>query len=359
MYNEKDMLFEDIVTAQWVLILLLIMLIIIISLLLANAMEYINFFYGTFNQTFTNVCDNVPPIIYREPVYIPHTNGVYEKSLATALVDISFNTSRSNCTAILPIPNPPGFNNQLRIEPLSREKLMFAYIFWNPELGSAVISFTGTEVPSEWASDLQFQQVPPIAINGYKDGVMMHKGFYDIYMSIRDQLWNWWNSNYSWVETLYITGHSLGGALSTICGYDFAESFLNNSNSRNSQTCGPNVCNCESNNCDCGSSNCNCSEPFDPCMFPIHYSFAAPRGGNNNYANEFNKRMPTSIRVNNTEDIVPALPPSVIGDYKYDQTRGNIPFTVSLGSIQDNHSKAYIDYLPECAQVAKCRVTEQ
>lgn len=91
-----------------------------------------------------------------------HSIGVYEKPLAVALMDISTNTSISNCSNILPIPNPPnilpihnppGFTHQLRIEgiePVDGSKLMFAYIFfWNRYLCHAAIAFTGTEFLSE------------------------------------------------------------------------------------------------------------------------------------------------------------------------------------------------------------------
>ncbi len=376
---------DELVVVSWILIFLLVLLIIIISLMLASAMEYINYFYGMINQQFGDVCSDVSPITYRESVYVPYQNGVYEKSLATALVDISFATSRSNCTSLLPIPNPPGFTHQLRIEgiaPISRETLMFAYIFWNTD--SAIISFTGTEFNSVWKSDLQFQQVAPIALNGYKPGVLVHKGFYDIYVSIRDQLWNWWNNNGSHIRTLYITGHSLGGALSTICGYDFADVFINNIHANNSQHCNHhnhcdknhhNHCNNHHNHCDNHHNHCDNHHNHDKnhtvcinndkgeddtrCLIrykPIHYSFAAPRSGNIEYVNVFNERLPTSIRVNNTEDIIPALPPAVIKNEIYEQTGGNLPFTSALDTIQNNHSRAYIDHLPECAQVAKCHI---
>lgn len=308
--------------------------------------DFINKYIGNVNS----FCDNPPPIVYREEVYIPYENGVYEKPLATALVDISTNTSNANCSSVLPIPNPPGFTHQLRVEglePINGNKVMFAYIFWNRRTCHAVISFTGTFFKSEWQSDFEFEQIPPTALNGYKDGVLIHKGFYDIYMSIRDQLWNWWTTNQSWVRTLYITGHSLGGALSTICGYDFAEVFFdkdcNVSAACNSLTCTPDI-----------SNTCN-----DPCIakfLPIHYSFAAPRSGNTTYARTFNQRLPTSLRINNTEDVVPDLPLSTWEGYTYEHTASNVPFTISLGSLRDNHIQAYYYHLPECPQVARCNV---
>lgn len=283
-----------------------------------------------FNRHLDEFCENLPPTIYREPVYIPIKNGIYEKELATALLDISFSTSQSNCSNILPLKNPTGFNKQLRVEgidPITGNKLMFAYIFWNRSLGKAVISFTGTVFISEWQSDFQYQQVAPNILNGYQNGVLVHMGFYNIYLSIRDILWDWWNKN-TWVQTLYITGHSLGGALSTICSYDFADVFTTR-NGIDSQ------------------------QPTDK-VYPIHYSFAAPRSGNSSYAQIFNRRVPTSIRINNTEDVIPALPPATWDRWNYEHTTGNVPFTISLPTLSDDHTQSYYYYLPECAQVAPC-----
>lgn len=315
---------------------------------------YLNFraqFVAEFNQSFENFCDNLPSIVYQEKVYIPFENGVYEHPLAIALADIAFNTSAANCANILPLSNPPEFNSQLRIEgiePFSGENVMFAYIFWNRKLCHAAIAFTGTVSIAEWRSDFDYEQVPPIALNGYQDGVLVHRGFYNIYMTIRNKLWDWWDNNSHWVKTLYITGHSLGGALSTICGYDFAEVFEDRecgTNACNSQTCNPQLI----NECD------------DPCLLmnlPIHYSFAAPRSGNPTYAKIFNQRLPTSLRINNTEDLVPQLPPASLLEYIYEQTGGSVPFTISLGSLAQDHIQAYQYHLPICADVAPCIINQ-
>lgn len=295
---------------------------IVVTIIITSIVWYIiiqNYQQALLNQLtgqFVQNCATVPPVTYREAVYIPTQNGVYEKNLATALYDITVATSSSNCENLLPIPNPPGFNQQSRIkgiDPISGQSVLLSYIFWNQATGQVVISFTGTELPSEWKADFQYQQVAPSVLNGYENEVLVHSGFYNIYLAIRNQIWDWWNQNNSWIKTLYITGHSLGGALSTLCAYDFAG-----------------------------------------VIAPVHYSFGAPRSGNSKYAQIFNQRVPTSIRVNNTEDIVTALPPAQWDNYNYEQTGGNVPFTVSLNSLADDHILAYQSYLPTCGEVAPC-----
>jgi triacylglycerol lipase len=329
-----DILFWSIISV--IVFILLFYLIIYITYKIT-----INNFISKYNENFEQDCNALQPITYRNNVYIPIENGVYEKSLADALYDISINTTNAQCTNILPLPNPPTFTHQLRVEgisPINGNLTMYGYIFWNKNHNKVAFSFAGTEILSQVYSDLQIKQIAPTLLNGYKDGVLVHQGFYNIYLSIRNILWNWWNDNKSWVKTFYITGKSLGGALSIICGYDFANVFkelkcINKLPACNSQT---------------GSNKIK--------NLPIQYSFASPRTGNVLFANIFNKRLKTTIRINNTEDIIPQLPPAKIDDYIYEQTKGSVPFTLALSSLLDNHTISY-NNLPICSQVAPCFIT--
>lgn len=264
--------------------------------------------------------------IKKARVVVPETNGIYQYSLSKALLNASLLTTQSNCYNIIPIQNPPDFVSQIRLtSDMSGSKVrrMYATIFADYDVdnkasvenGKVIISFTGTFFLDEWASDLDAKQVAASALNNYEEGIMVHNGFYTIYLSIRDQIMKFLSDNKDNIKYLYITGHSLGGALSTICAFDLAE------------------------------------------YQPIHYSFAAPRSGNINYANKFDEIMPTSLRVHNTEDYIASLPPSIyIKGYLYQHTKNSVSFTVNLGSILSNHTTAYIDYLPVCVKnVAPCK----
>lgn len=269
-------------------------------------------FVKAVTENFENFCATLPPITFTQSVFLPESPNLYSQPLATALSQVAYAVSAANCQGV-EVPNPPGFSNQMRVlapEPTTGDQVLFAMIFWEGD--SAVIAFTGTEFVSEWRSDFEFQQVAPTGINNYQAGSLVHKGFYDIYLAVRDTLMSWWKANQ--VTNLFVTGHSLGGALSTICALDFAGTALN----------------------------------------LIHYSFAAPRSGNSMYAQTFNSLVHNTVRVNNTEDIIPQLPPATYQGWNYEQTGGNAPFTVSLSNLTDNHVVAYKDYLPVCPQVAGC-----
>lgn len=300
--------------ALWAIMIFIITFIIVIFVAWLCVQIVKNSYLKSYIDYLEHYCDNVSNVTYNRAVYVPQTNGVYEKNLALALLDVVYATSEANCTQILPLPNPPGFTNQLRVEgtdPINKTYHMYGYIFWN-NTGQAIFTFTGTHFISEWVSDLMYTLVPATALNGYQDGVMCHKGFYNIYLSVRDVYWNWWNQYGAGIKNLFITGNSLGGALSTICSFDFA-----------------------------GVTEI------------IHYSFAAPRSGNVAYANTFAERLPTSLRVNNTEDIIPALPPATWDKNTFSQTIGSIPFTISLGSLLEDHIQAYSEHMPNGPQVGK------
>lgn len=332
-------------TILWVLLTILVMILLTSIVYYSYKKMLISNFTNDLNKALSNYCNSLTPIRYRKPVYIPVENGVYERDLGEALVDISFNVSKSNCDNITSIPNPIGFTNQFKLEgknPYSNDniKLLLGYIFWNKESKSAIIAFTGTKFISQWKADFDYIQVAPTKLNNYKKGSLVHQGFYNMYLSVRNELWKWWNKNSKYITTLYITGHSLGGALSTLCVYDFSNVFIDRINANNSQRCYYN--------------------DIDNCIIkrlPIHYSFASPRVGNTIFAKQFNTILPISLRINNTEDFVPQLPPATWKNYTYEHTSGNIPFTISLGSLSKDHIQAYYN-LPICADISPCNVYE-
>ena len=313
---------------------IIILTVVITVVILIIAFALITYLYLTslvsqlvqeYDANFAAFCTDLPPIGYSNAVYVPTTNGIYEKPLAKALLDIAFNTTRANCTNLLPLPNPPGFDQQLRLEghdPFGTGLNMFAYVFWNVATCKACISFTGTSTLTEWLANFSYTLTEATALNGWMPGIQCHGGFYAIYLSIRDALFNWWNTARTYIKFLFITGHSLGGGLSTICAFDFAQEF-------DGATTG---------------------------IFPYHYSFGAPRAGNIAFAQTFNSRIPTSLRVGNTEDVIIALPPSSWFGNIFEHTGQLMSFTVAGDSLAFDHVLAYFQDLPVCSQTAGCKI---
>lgn len=241
----------------------------------------------------------------------------YNFETAQALLEIDLAVTAANCECVLPLPTPPGFTYQKRLvapDPYNGEEHMFAYIFWGRE--GALISFTGTHYASEWADNLNYSLVPACYLPG---SPLVHKGFNQIYEAVRPQIWDWLKKYGGSVETLYISGHSLGGALSTICALDLVRTY-------------PDL---------------------------IQYSFASPRVGGKTFSETFNAKVGCrGFRVFNTEDIITSTPPAAVPDLKdktqppyiYQHVGQGVPFTISLGSLSQDHIQAYQKYLPNCVE---------
>ena len=75
----------------------------------------------------------------------------------------------------------------------------------------AVVSFRGTKQIRDWMTNLAIQPVP---IKDPRTGAIignMHKGFHDAYMSVHADILDRLEGHED--LPLYITGHSLGGAI--------------------------------------------------------------------------------------------------------------------------------------------------
>lgn len=258
-----------------------------------------------YNKSIKIVCQK--PLNYREGIYIPKDINKYEKKLADALFDISYNTTLSNCKDYNDLMNPPNLTQQQIIK--DENGFIIVRIFYDYDKKHAVIAFSGTFYLDTWGYNLNYSLIPIREINGYTDGIKCHNGFYTIYMKVRNMLWDWWNGAKDKINYLYITGHSLGGALSTLCMYDFV----------------------------------SVDENLKKNLQIIHYSFASPKVGNTIFAKNFNMKVPNSMRINNTEDIITTLPSFKV-DYEHVNT--NIPFTTAMSSFTQNHLDAYRN-LPE------------
>lgn len=167
----------------------------------------------------------------------------------------------------------------------NRETDTQAWVWWNQEDREVIFAFRGTE-QTQWKDLLTDVKVLPTSVNaeGVTDihlfandsEVMVHNGFLTAYLSVRSALLgqlkqicgtNGGSAAEPW--TIYVTGHSLGGALATIFAYD------------------------------CSDLNLG-----DVQM----YNFGSPRVGTKKFAEEFAKKVNSSWRFSNTSDIIPTVP---------------------------------------------------
>ena len=80
------------------------------------------------------------------------------------------------------------------------------------------MALRGTQTPMEWLSDLMFIQVPVPLVwfkNRKPEVARAHFGFLFLYAFLFDQIKRA-GDNLENVKTCYVTGHSLGGALSVL-----------------------------------------------------------------------------------------------------------------------------------------------
>ena len=190
-----------------------------------------------------------------------------------------------------------------------------AALYYSKKLNMAIISFSGTMYISEWDNDFDFAQVNPSDINKNKN-ILVHKHNYEMYNSFRNNFiiaLNDIKSQDTDNDLLFVsTGHSLGGALASLCYFDIV-----------------------SNNI----------IPKDQ-GHKVLYSFGSPRVGNNDFANIINKEN-TVFRVSNSEDIITTLPLPISGNTKYEHTNMCISFSMNLNNYASNHIDAYVKQLSQ------------
>jgi len=124
------------------------------------------------------------------------------------------------------------------------------------------ITFRGTTSLDDWKHDVDTRTVNP------KDNIRIHKGFYDQYMSVKNQIYGAIRNIY--IANIYISGHSLGGALAYVCAVDIHLATKN-----------PNI---------------------------NVLTIGSPRPGNKDFANYFNINIKHSVRYKNKGDIITKMP---------------------------------------------------
>ncbi|MCT8138250.1 lipase family protein [Anaerobacillus sp. CMMVII] len=165
-----------------------------------------------------------------------------------------------------------------------------------------VIAFRGTLSDPDWIADAEaFQDIFPYS----ESKGLIHHGFLSIYQSCREEIFKTY-ARIAPYKRLYITGHSLGGALATLHAMDVVENG----------------------------------------HFPkvTMYNYASPRVGNKEFTHRFSTRVPDCIRFINSHDIIPMLPPQKIycpftkRSWNYQHVPKQVKFSLQAGSIRNNHA---------------------
>ena len=295
-----------------IFIIILVFIFVITSLFTFTYLR--NKFRHNYNLSLGDFCRNVEYLRYETRLKYPKTPNYYY-DLARYLLTVSLNITKSNCIN-KEMPLPPEFRNSQRlygIHPYNGKKILVGVIFYNNTNNRVLIGFSGTLFLNEWATDFNFPLTYPTGTTFNVDDVQVHRGFYNLYMTIRQDIQNFLSANKTSYKNLFITGHSLGAALATLAAIDFYE------------------------------------------YAPVIYTFASPRVGNVDFARLFNYRISNKFRINNIEDVITELPPPVILGNVYEHVSTGIPFNKNLGTIGQNHIESYIKYLPKClVNPAKC-----
>jgi len=151
------------------------------------------------------------------------------------------------------------------------------FVAYDPNSNSIIISFSGTNPLNiaNWIDDIDTVKVA----YPYCSGCEVHKGFYDTYLSVQNQVRAallMYQSDHPKVPVT-VTGHSLGAALAVHCALDITLTY--------SISVGP------------------------------MYTYGQPRVGNENFKTFYQNTVTTNYRVTHYRDPVPHLPLESFGFY--------------------------------------------
>jgi triacylglycerol lipase len=187
---------------------------------------------------------------------------------------------------------------------LLEESEPFAFVAWsrNAEL---YLVIRGTESVEDWAVDADYPMTDYGLVSGYG---RVHKGFYSVYASmsaaVRKAVSDACAQLGGTPEALFITGHSLGSSLATLSVPDVLA-----------------------------------HTPVHPDEMRIkQYNLASPRTGDTGFAAAYNANGVVTYRMVNSTDLVPEVPPSIIGADIFEHIGIPVTFSAQYNSLAGNHS---------------------
>ncbi|MFC4527404.1 lipase family protein [Dyella halodurans] len=183
----------------------------------------------------------------------------------------------------------------------------FGFVAWDGA-GNAYVVFRGTMTNPDAVIDASIDQTPYTLAPGFGN---VHVGWNSVYETMSP----WLLAQLGKVGTitrLFFTGHSMGSAYSSLAVPDVAM---------------------------------NSTVPPSVSRSYVHYNFASPRLGDPGFAMGLNWNVQTpTFRVVNTEDIVPDVPPPLMGSTVYQHIGTPVDFTAEYLTTDGNHNMANCYY---------------
>lgn len=175
----------------------------------------------------------------------------------------------------------------------------FGFILESPL--EIIIAWRGSSSTNNWLSNMNAAQKK---FKYIKEDALTHRGFTDIYSSAREEILSVLGT-LSPDKIVYVTGHSLGGALATLCAIDIAANTAYNA--------------------------------------PRLYTYGSPRAGDPAFAKAFSRYVRSSFRYANLFDAATYVPPTVYKlprqETKYYYTHVQTLYSLSFqnGTVELNH----------------------
>jgi triacylglycerol lipase len=191
------------------------------------------------------------------------------------------------------------------------ESNIFGLTAYDATTQTAIVAFRGTETIWDWIDDIDAVPVPNLSVPG---GGLVHMGFQLVYEHIRQSMAGCL-ANCAGVKNILVTGHSLGGALAVLAGFQMVKSLT-------------------------------------PGIIPLLYTFAGPRTGNPDFSTKFNAAIPECNRIVNFMDVVPQVPLPPIYEHVGQETLVHGGFK-PLDITYAHHLTTYLTGLQKLLPVTK------
>ena len=213
---------------------------------------------------------------YKEQKWNHNISDKQISNYETAQILFEFSHNVSICNHSKLELTPPEFDIVIAINTISFfENVNALWFCYSTKLNIIILCFTSTYTNSLFLVDVNYLHQNPININNICKGLKIHGGFLSFYQCFRYKMLETINKYYNDKTKLYISGFSLGGAISSLAALDLYK------------------------------------------YNGIHYSFASPRIFNIIGARYFDSLNIQSYRIYNNSDIVPSLPfPIMISSVK-------------------------------------------